>query len=486
MCNPISRARGGVPTSVSSLSRARTRTYEGPALLAVVFPAEADGAEANHSACRVNNSSASSDLQSIEVLVNCPHRILGMSGTRETLAEELISPVDMFEGEVISFIRRIIGLYKTISNDQAALDKLRKIFDPLTLGCMALMITLHKPMLRKTHSLYTHVLTKLNKRSRTIHGQDRQYEGSLLSHLENGFEAGVLSFASIYALDFLLVIYVGLGFKHSMDVTGVASSVLARVVFGLFATQTKDWFLMKRRIFISNKIDEERDPRRENVINELTSTLIWMFIIVGIIERLSSDLKVSVSSIFAFGGIGSATLVIALKSVFENFVGGIMLRIQDKFRVNDKIQTAHDEGGWVQKINAFSTVIRREDDTNVVIPNGVFIHDIVTNWSRAPYRRFRTEVDLPLKQVERLPLCIQNIRNRVENVHGIVEKDKRDLLITAGRFSYPSCGNTEDQQICITVDAHIYKDKNLELSKVKTNIVREVGLAMKESTLNIF
>ena len=404
--------------------------------------------------------------------------------SKSTIAEELISPVDIVEGEVATFIRRVIGLYKTISNDRVALDKLRKVFDPLNMIFFALVITTHKSILRQTHYLSSKLLAK-HKISSVTQGLANEtldtYDSSLLSHLENGMKAGIYSFTAIYALDFLMVVYVGLGFKHSIDVTGIASSLLSRVVFGCFITRTKDWFLMKRRIVDSSET-EDRDPRREDVVNELTSTLIWLIIGFGIIERLSSDLKISLSSIFAFGGIGSATLVIALKSVFENYVGGIMLRIQDKFRVNDKIQTAHDEGGWVQKINAFSTHIRREDDTSVVIPNSVFIHDIVTNWSRTPYRRFRTEVAVPLKQVERVSLCMDNIRSRVEKVQGLVEKEERDLLITANRFSLPSCGNTEDQEVNIMVDAHIYKNTNLELSKVKSNIVREIGLAIKEST----
>jgi small-conductance mechanosensitive channel len=45
----------------------------------------------------------------------------------------------------------------------------------------------------------------------------------------------------------------------------------------------------------------------------------------------------TLGSLFAVGGIGSASFVLALRGTMENLVGGILLRLQDKFRVDERI-----------------------------------------------------------------------------------------------------------------------------------------------------
>ena len=67
--------------------------------------------------------------------------------------DELVSPVAMFESEVINLFKRVFGLVETISKDEKALEKLRKVFDPLSLICLTFFITMHKPMLHRLYSL---------------------------------------------------------------------------------------------------------------------------------------------------------------------------------------------------------------------------------------------------------------------------------------------------------------------------------------------
>ena len=38
---------------------------------------------------------------------------------------------------------------------------------------------------------------------------------------------------------------------------------------------------------------------------------------------------------FALGGIGSASVVLAMRSTMENLIGGLVLKLQDKIRVGE-------------------------------------------------------------------------------------------------------------------------------------------------------
>ena len=43
-------------------------------------------------------------------------------------------------------------------------------------------------------------------------------------------------------------------------------------------------------------------------------------------------------------------------------------------------------------MNYIATTIRREDNSVVVVPNQVFSKGEIINWSRTPYRLFKTSV----------------------------------------------------------------------------------------------
>ena len=43
----------------------------------------------------------------------------------------------------------------------------------------------------------------------------------------------------------------------------------------------------------------------------------------------------NLGSVFALGGIGSASVVLALRSTMENLISGLVLKLQDKIRVGE-------------------------------------------------------------------------------------------------------------------------------------------------------
>ena len=62
-------------------------------------------------------------------------------------------------------------------------------------------------------------------------------------------------------------------------------------------------------------------------------------------------------------------------------------------------QTPHHTGreeGVVEEINYIATTIRREDNSVVVVPNQVFSKGEIINWSRTPYRLFKTSVSVKM------------------------------------------------------------------------------------------
>lgn len=69
-------------------------------------------------------------------------------------------------------------------------------------------------------------------------------------------------------------------------------------------------------------------------------------------------------------GIGSVAIGFAFQNILQNFLAGILLLIQEPFRVGDLISVTGLEGR-VEDIQARATVITAENGRRIVIPNAV-------------------------------------------------------------------------------------------------------------------
>jgi small-conductance mechanosensitive channel len=58
-----------------------------------------------------------------------------------------------------------------------------------------------------------------------------------------------------------------------------------------------------------------------------------------------------------------------LQSIFNNFVAGIIVLFEKKVCINDTVQLESGEVGVVSEINIRCTLIRTNDDREVIIPN---------------------------------------------------------------------------------------------------------------------
>lgn len=81
----------------------------------------------------------------------------------------------------------------------------------------------------------------------------------------------------------------------------------------------------------------------------------------------------------AAGAVGLG-LSLGLQTVAKNFVGGVILLFERPIRPGDRIQIAGVTGD-VTKIALRSTTVKTGEQTEVVIPNGDFMNEKITNWT---------------------------------------------------------------------------------------------------------
>ena len=343
------------------------------------------------------------------------------------------------------------------------LKELRNVVTISDAIIMIILITTHKYVLKQ---LYTLSYKKIDGIYR------KEYKESIWGQLETAVTLTTWFFPAIYLLDMITIILHGIGYSFHIkgDLPRLVCTIGTTLLYGMYFTKIKDWAVnrfIRKNIFTQIK----RDPVREATVNELTSIAIWAFLGGFCLEAMSLELGFALGSIFAMGGLGSASLILALRTTIENIIGGIAIKVQDKFRIGELITIPKSvESGIVEDINYSETRMRLPDDSTVIVPNQTVNKMEIINWSRTPFRLFKTTLVISIGDLKELPKLVNDINDRIRKVQG-VEVSQRDLIVSASGF--------KESKIMIDIELHISASNEIEASKVKTDVVSEISEALK-------
>ena len=137
-----------------------------------------------------------------------------------------------------------------------------------------------------------------------------------------------------------------------------------------------------------------RGLRYREVDAELTlliSRIAQWAIIVGVILFSAQQVGVDVTAILTGLGILGFTLGFALQDVSKNFIAGLLLLLQQPFKLGDTIQVSGFSGTIID-INLRDTEIRTMDGLRVRIPNGEIFTQPVLNFTGVRQRRLYIKV----------------------------------------------------------------------------------------------
>lgn len=133
-----------------------------------------------------------------------------------------------------------------------------------------------------------------------------------------------------------------------------------------------------------NKKEVGQDVTR--LISQVTR---WTILVAGIISALQRFFDVT--AFLAGLGILGFTVGFAMQDIMKNFVAGLILLIQQPFKVGDVIKGDVHEG-TVQAINLRTTELRTRKGLIVLIPNSDMLSNTITNYTLSSIRR----IDIPV------------------------------------------------------------------------------------------
>ncbi|MCB1112974.1 MAG: mechanosensitive ion channel family protein [Chlamydiales bacterium] len=124
-------------------------------------------------------------------------------------------------------------------------------------------------------------------------------------------------------------------------------------------------------------------------------------------------LEVPITTLIAFGGLGSLAVSWAAKDVIANFFGGMMIYINRPFTEGDWIKSPNKGfEGVVEEIGWYMTRIRTFERRPTYIPNAVITDAIIENPGRMYNRRIKTSIGLRYEDVK----CVGEVAQRIKQM----------------------------------------------------------------------
>lgn len=118
------------------------------------------------------------------------------------------------------------------------------------------------------------------------------------------------------------------------------------------------------------------DPQHSYILARFVSLLIY---VVGLMVGLQAA-GVNLNSVAILGGTLGIGVGFGLQSIVANWVAGLVLLVEQPFRIGDRIDVG-GTAGVVGRVGVRSTWVRTYDNEVIIVPNSDFTSHQVTNWT---------------------------------------------------------------------------------------------------------
>ncbi len=127
-------------------------------------------------------------------------------------------------------------------------------------------------------------------------------------------------------------------------------------------------------------------------------------------------------------GLGSVAIGFAFQDIFKNFLAGVLLLLNEPFRLQDQIIVEGYEG-TVEEISIRSTQIRTYRGERVVIPNSILFTSPVEVLTDLAYRR--TDLAIGVDYNTPLPKAVEVFRETLTGIEGVLTTPESEIDVVS-------------------------------------------------------
>lgn len=124
-------------------------------------------------------------------------------------------------------------------------------------------------------------------------------------------------------------------------------------------------------------------------------------------------------------GVGSVAIGFAFRDILQNFLAGILLLLNEPFRIGDQI-VAGDFEGTVEGVETRATTIKTYDGRRVIIPNGQLYTEAVVVNTAYDHRRF--QYDFGIDYDDDVELAHDLLEKTLREVDGVVDDPEPEVF----------------------------------------------------------
>ena len=122
---------------------------------------------------------------------------------------------------------------------------------------------------------------------------------------------------------------------------------------------------MKKRDTGSEVEVEKRGKTLSDMLYKSSTAIVWVVVIMMVLRELGFD----IGPILAGAGIVGLAVGFGAQNLVRDIISGLFLIIENQVRVND-VAVINGTGGLVEEVNLRTTVLRSQDGTVHIFPNG--------------------------------------------------------------------------------------------------------------------
>ncbi|NCJ08470.1 mechanosensitive ion channel [Synechococcales cyanobacterium C] len=163
------------------------------------------------------------------------------------------------------------------------------------------------------------------------------------------------------------------------------------------------------------------------------STFILVWVCGLVIACIAAFPDVNIGDFVAALGLGSVAIGFAFQDIFKNFLAGVLLLLQEPFRIGDQIIVDGLEG-TVEEISFRSTQIRTYLGERILVPNATVFTTAVQVRTAYDYRR--TDLAVGVDYNTPLPKAAQLLQQTITGVEGVLAEPPPEVdLVSFGDSS---------------------------------------------------
>ncbi|HET6604586.1 MAG TPA: mechanosensitive ion channel domain-containing protein [Xanthomonadaceae bacterium] len=163
----------------------------------------------------------------------------------------------------------------------------------------------------------------------------------------------------------------------SLGVGALLLSVLSLVAFWIVAAMTRRWV---------DRYARSREDERRAALYTVSRILYYTLIVIAVLVALSVA-GIPMTKFAVFAGALGVGLGFGLQAIFNNFVSGLILLFDRSLKVGDFVELESGVHGEVRDIGIRATLIRTNDNIDIVVPNSEFVSGRVVNWTHGDQSR---------------------------------------------------------------------------------------------------